>query len=535
MEELKMEDFLSLHLGFNDAENYRRRENKELFNQIFVVSSILDEIVASNTFFLMGEKGTGKTAYAVYITNNTHRDTSSLLTFIRETEYQQFVALKERNHLFLSDYTNIWKVIIYLLISEKISQDKNESSIFSFTKFRNLKNAIDHYYSRAFSPEIIQAMSFVDKTSISAKLLAQYAEVGGETGIELTFSESRFQTNLLFIQRKFEDALRAIKLNKNHILFIDGIDIRPSSIEYEDYLACVKGLANAVWSINNDFFANIKDSQGRLKVVLLVRPDIFDSLGLQNQNNKIRDNSVLLNWQTTYDEYRGSMLFKLADKLLRSQQSSSLPLGVAWDYYFPYVTKSTSRHRDFDASFISFLRYSYYRPRDIVTMLRFLQENLNEERRDNQLLTEEDFDSSRFRRKLANYLLGEVKDQLSFYYSSEDYETFLKFFQYLKGGMKFDYADYLNAYKQIEEFLQRNNHPIPSFLETSDVFLQFLYELNVISYIEDPIDFRHQPFISWCFRERTTSNISPKIKQDVRYEIHYGLARALRIGKRLVR
>jgi hypothetical protein len=59
-----------LNFGFNDAENYRRNENKELFNQIFVRTDELDRICANNVFFLMGEKGTGKTAYAVYLTNN---------------------------------------------------------------------------------------------------------------------------------------------------------------------------------------------------------------------------------------------------------------------------------------------------------------------------------------------------------------------------------------------------------------------------------------------------------------------------------
>ena len=80
-------------------------------------------------------------------------------------------------------------------------------------------------------------------------------KLGGEEKVSISFSESRFQTNLLFIQNHFEDALRSLKLSRNHILFIDGIDIRPSSILYEDYLECVKGLANAVWSINTDFFA----------------------------------------------------------------------------------------------------------------------------------------------------------------------------------------------------------------------------------------------------------------------------------------
>ena len=38
----------------------------------------------------------------------------------------------------------------------------------------------------------------------------------------------------------------------------DEIDIRPENIPYSEYLECVKGLANAIWSLNNDYFPNIK-------------------------------------------------------------------------------------------------------------------------------------------------------------------------------------------------------------------------------------------------------------------------------------
>ena len=55
-----------LNFGFNDGGDYRRRENKELLNQFFIRTDALDKLVQGSYFFLMGEKGTGKTAYAVY-------------------------------------------------------------------------------------------------------------------------------------------------------------------------------------------------------------------------------------------------------------------------------------------------------------------------------------------------------------------------------------------------------------------------------------------------------------------------------------
>src|SRR5262249_13471581 len=159
--------------------------------------------------------------------------------------------------------------------------------------------------------------------------------------------------------KKFEEAFSDLKLANNYILFIDGIDIRPDSIPYTEYLDCVKGLANAVWSVNNDFFPSIKDSPGRLRVVLLVRPDIFDSLGLQNRNTKLRDNAVVLDWRTNYSTYRSSEIFRLADRLFSAQQDEELAIGAAWDHYFPFNASSVYSSQTSLTSFVALLRYSF--------------------------------------------------------------------------------------------------------------------------------------------------------------------------------
>lgn len=118
-----------LKLGFRDAENYQRRENKQLFNTIFIKNRFLDELLSPNSFFLLGEKGTGKTAFAVYLVNNHFRENISLLKYIRETDYQKFVTLKKQKHLQLSEYTNIWKVILLLLLADSVKSRVSKNRV----------------------------------------------------------------------------------------------------------------------------------------------------------------------------------------------------------------------------------------------------------------------------------------------------------------------------------------------------------------------------------------------------------------------
>lgn len=277
------------------------------------------------------------------------------------------------------------------------------------------------------------------------------------------------------------------------------------------------------------FFPTIKDSKGIARIVLLVRPDIFESIGLQNLNTKIRSSSVLLDWTTEYKIYKNSKLFSMIDNLLSKQQNNNLSKGEAWQYYFPYNAPNTEKLNDTEyTSFIEFLRFSFYRPRDITTMLALLQE-ANKDNLSKRFFQKSDFDQSKFRSDFSFYILGEIKDQLLFYYQKEEYELFLKFFEFLNGKPSFNYIEYLDIFDEYSKFIDSTSKNKPKFTATANEFLQFLYDLNIICYIDETID--NQKFIHWCFKEKSYSNISPKIKENKEYQIFYSLTKALKIGK----
>lgn len=524
-----MKNIGDLNLGFGDAENYKQRENKQLFNEIFVKNKYLEELLLPSKYFLIGEKGTGKTAYSVYLSNNNYKETIAQIKYLRETDYQKFIALKREKHLQLSDYTSIWKVIILLLLAKSLNKDELDGLFGKGVKMKSLLSAIDEYYSHAFSPEIITALDFLEQDKIAAGVIAKsVANLSIEQNNQVKRHESRFQINLSYIQNQFEKAFSELKLKENHLLFIDGLDIRPGAIPFAEYLECVKGLANAVWALNADFFANIKDSKGRFRTVCLIRPDIYNSLNLQNASNKLRDNSVFLDWRTNYPDYKNSQIFLLSDRLLASQQPDKYELGAVWDHYFPFAFSSNNPNKENDPTFIEFLRISYSRPRDIVSIIQILQDKIKSENKNPTVFKKEDYLSSYFQNGYSEYLMSSIKDQLAFYYSEEDYELFLHFFSFLKGRIDFTYDEYKSAYNAYSEYVY-NNIPesIPEFIETPDKFLQFIYESNIICFVEDT---DHGPLFRWCYRERSMSNMSPKVLPNSRYRIHYGLAKALNVG-----
>ena len=111
----------------------------------------------------------------------------------------------------------------------------------------------------------------------------------------------------------------------------------------------------------------------------------------------------------------------------------------------------------------------------------------------------------------------------------------LKLFSTCEVRSRFTYEEYLNAFQEFEGYLTDKQKVRAELFATPDTFLQFLFELNIICWIQDTED-EHQPFIHWCFRERTLSNISPcKVKNNERYGVHYGLGKTINAGKKFRR
>ena len=184
-------------------------------------------------------------------------------------------------------------------------------------------------------------------------------------------------------------------------------------------------------------------------------------------------------------------------------------------------------------SFLAFVRLSYYRPRDINSMIGMIQEIIKRKRGSSDYVLIEDFDSMSFRAAHAEYLLGEIRDQLLFYYSQDEYDLFLQFFSHLRGSYKFSYTKFTDAFNEFISECDSAGRKLPQFFESDDIFLQFLYEQNVICYKEQDASGREnaQMFIRWCFRERTLANMAPKVRTGVDYEIFYGLIKALNLGR----
>lgn len=505
-----------------DAENAKQRVMKSKFNTLFYKNEKLESIVQPNKYFLCGEKGTGKTAFAVFLQNSGITGISCNHTFIRDTELKALINLKNNNRLAMNDYTSLWEAVLLIRIARLVSEgDLDNGWIERHVILRSIKTAIDKYEQGKANPEILADIEILKDKELSGRIAAEGVDVAAVMRKSTKEKFVHYKDLLGSVSTVIKNALLKCKFKKQIIIAIDGLDSRPDSIPIETHFALLSGLGQAAWSLNINTLATIRDTPCRPKIVLLIRPELIQHLGLSNSNLKLSDNAVELNWLVNDEpNYRRSQLMSMINHVLGSQQSDkSYAIECrAWDFYFPFRTKYNT------TAFVELLRRSLHRPRDFVQYLKILQETAESQLQ----FSEIDFYNTEVMRKYSEHLLSEVRNGLEYRLSLNDRNLITLLFAKFKGKREFSYTEFTEIHQLFKQDAKRHGISIESpSLDEMDQTLQLLYESNLIGYKEITED---RPYYRWAFRERTFGNPKPLIEFDGKYQVHDGLKKSLDIG-----
>lgn len=139
-----------------------------------------------------------------------------------------------------------------------------------------------------------------------------------------------------------------------------------------------------------------------------------------------------------------------------------------------------------------------------------------------------------YTKEYSGYLLGEVRDYAEFYMKQEDLFLYIRVFQYLDGKGEFAFEEFSTAYAKFKLWISGESVQATEYLRDPEALMQFFYEVNTIGYREMMGD-EHEKFVHFSFRERTLTNIAPKVKTSAMLVVNPGVAKALDIGLQVKR
>jgi hypothetical protein len=217
------------------------------------------------------------------------------------------------------------------------------------------------------------------------------------------------------------------------------------------------------------------------------------------------------------------MLYEAADKYFASQQDQSAGHLQAADHYLSADSGQSI--------FKQFLRISLHKPRDLLTLIKIAKDLSVKSlgRGKENRFSPDVIRDPVFTKHFADYMLGEVRNYAAFYMAQEDFDKYMKFFQYLNGQSEFKYEEFQRAFVQFKKWINGERLKAVEYVRDPEALLQFFYDVNVIGYREEVGD-KFSSFFHFAFRERTLMNIAPKVKTTGTLMVNRGLAKSLDIG-----
>ncbi|QXI38791.1 P-loop ATPase, Sll1717 family [Pseudomonas xantholysinigenes] len=359
-------------------------------SRYFFHVNIVDEITSGSKSYVIGRKGTGKTAITEHIIKDVSFSRFAKKLSFKNFPFQELYDLTNKSFTAPNQYMTLWKYLIYSSVAKLMI--KNESIDDSIRE--KLRSIYEGDVEQSLARSIKRWVSGTFKISILG------------SGIEASGSNATQKNETSWIERveTLEDLLLQHLDKSEYLIVFDELDEDYRDItdpeNYNRYTALLTGLFKAVQDVRSVFGQPYK-----LFPVVFLRDDIYDLL-MDNDRNKWNDLKVPLAW----DEAKIKELLAFRISKAHSSTDPTLPFYQAWRMLFSnlpvkYGHKQQKEMKAFD--YIT--RSTQIRPRDYI---RYLQACAEEALRDNRTKITPDI-VTKIDKSFSNYLRSEIEDEIS--------------------------------------------------------------------------------------------------------------------------
>lgn len=377
---LKLKD---IPLGSIDAKNEvlsNTPEEIERFLASFVTPPALaiERFYARQRYYIVGLKGTGKTALLRYISLKLEeggRSFSSFVLFKSEvdedlrkdfTKAARVQLVEENAEIYDSDdYETVWRWFVY----RKIASIIQEGACKPFQENSNLSSFIALVSSEVLSkPESTGFMRLVPK------IRKGHIEISNspKLGIEFDWDEKgRARVNFNDLVRRADKAFKGLQPGTERLnVFFDELELNyGTSKQFQRDARLVRDLIVAVERLN----ADSKQLGYSVCLYAAIRSEVLnavESLG-KEINKPVADFGSVIQWNRPgLDAAQQPLLSIVEQRVNRARKEHSMPeLSNAdvWKEYFPAAISQQKPQ-------VYILHNSWYRPRDVVRLLIAVQD-----------------------------------------------------------------------------------------------------------------------------------------------------------------
>lgn len=331
-------------------------DNERYFYKTFEVDMLLN----GDKSYVIGRKGTGKTAIAKFLKSHVSYDFFAQDISLKNFPFNELYSLKDSAYTNPNEYITIWKYIIYMELLSLMRKNQALSPTFR----KDIESILPKKPTQGFLRRI---KNITSKTfNLDAKILS-YSQDSEYIKEELSWIEK-------------VDVLEDLILNNidryKYFIIFDELDedySYQSAIEPTgEYLNLISGLFKAVQYIKSLAF----ESNLKINPVIFLRDDIY-SLIKDNDKNKWSDLEVNLSW--TQNSIQPLLAHRLSRAFDQHSKSESHNFGQIWSEIFSKEAILYGKNRKKKITIYDWItRESLLRPRDYVKYIQLCAKKVYE-------------------------------------------------------------------------------------------------------------------------------------------------------------
>jgi len=462
-------------------------QDSNLHNYFFRIPRF-DEVVSGNIRYIVGRKGTGKTAVFEKLNSDFDNDPMNSVINLSFGDFplNDLTSIKDKSEGDKYQYIPIWRFLILTELAKGVIKDQ---SVRSYDERTRLTEFLEQNFPNEFS--ISDTISYLRSNESKLNIKPDFLELGSSTSEEKSF------TGTIHYKKAADHLMKIlsrISTDVSYYILFDGLDEGFKTSNKSLNLLLIS-LISAVEKLSVDFsYCHLN-----FRPILGLRPDVLDSVG-SNNLNKIDDYKLNLDWNSrnlkrlislrilasseddVYDHDEDSIWFNVVEK-------SNLKGKSIWHYI---------------------LERTLMRPRDIIKFLKYCQ-------RSNTSNTNGKLDIDQVKEaevEYSDWLYNEYKDEI---YSIMPLDVWSDSMEVLSiVGKKIPYKnevlDEFKKDKTIVKWCENGNH------EFEDL-LKIFYDYSIIGRLgpKNRIIYRYQQKSKW--------------RSYNRIPIHLGLHKRLNLTK----
>lgn len=457
-----------IKFGKNDAYNELQEFGEEYYRTSFLVYEKykINSFIEGENYFICGNKGTGKTAFLKYLECRLAEDSKNLIVPIRfkAIDYVDKSSMRNMANNIKEDvienikvekstsYILMWQ--IYLI--NQIMKHAKKGEYHLFRKDSNYNTLI----------KLLELLYLGEKGKIVPKLTKGYAKINASSmkgidasiGLEIELDKKTERVNFNKTAKLILELFATLEYAENPVyILVDELELSvKNKKEFSRDVELIRDLILAIDKMNHI----TKELGYKIKIIAAIRREVINQvLSYGYEINKcVEDYGIIIEWFQKGGSYKDSPLLKIVEnKIHASEKINSYPLTEdVWSTYFvPIVNGNEVRKH--------ILSYTWQRPRDIIRMLRFVQD----ESRGEEIISQEMFD--RAMQKYSESSWNEIVEELVLSYTdARDIEAIKKFFTGIEVPFTFSYCrkraeDLGEIYDYVKEFFEK--YKMIDFLE----------------------------------------------------------------------